>query len=972
MRCFVVITLLIACLANVTKAENCDYLLDVNSIYDEISNKKASISKIRQLQKYVGTAQDGQWGPQSEKAYAALLRMCGNPISSGKGREEFESKGANQGNSNWHPSIKTELHNTDITRASFQYVDEVLEHALALFKLDEVPNAGLNVIGESIDTDMEIPAVDCVKYLKNMASAFPKRHDDPAQVQRCNYFYRTNFFNGGREVFQEVLDHWAEQGHKVYNINYKSGDPSSSMAENANDIYSRQVTVAQISTTYALLYNHFNNHQAINEFLINWSLENQSNTKTGVPHCPFDNPPSFAKNYLKNPYKRDGCGSNVWRGSVAKIALGLQLNNNDLFIAGVKQFEINMSMYDENGIFVPYANRGWDSPGYAADNDEFINAIAIMLEDLGVDLYQVRVKDQTTVAELMRGHREWLNDPKKAQHYILGTLTSNGGVSVAFKNFKQAGPLDKWKEDKAFDEVELNLRVFHFLAKNADDKVLLNAISSKNAVSGLPVNHAWGQKSGFPVILATLSRRNLLRSWLDKISEPFTGDVDQDDLLKGSKPLKGEFTCSVQIRRYLQNESGISARSQIQIKNGRIQFLETEWSTGDQTADRNLLRKNAKLIITDGMKLNGYLPVYIWVGGPDQKTLVLREELVQTNKSKSPNGEVRVKIRDGLEFGIEISKCIIDQVQEDQASKDDYESIASDTRLQVVDLKKFEPMLGDFRCFVEFRRYSKDEVKILGTSEIYFSDGNVKFFDTDWRAGGSKADPQLLNKQSNLRLTKNRILKGSFPIYTMHGSSKKVTVGLTDEFIPFEQSNLPTGYGKIQLDNSLSVRLDVKNCTGSSETIVSTKTQNGDGASSKADIENASLKTGEIELLAGQHTCSLDINRTLKPQNDVGKIFESEVYINAGRLSFEEFEWRTGGGVVGLNAIKGSSLSITSAGDLVGEMPVYVMFGNDELVTVTLPSTLDKRNSIDIPEGKHTIIVRDGLELEFVVSNCEK
>ena len=56
----------------------------------------------------------------------------------------------------------------------------------------------------------------------------------------------------------------------------------------------------------------------------------------------------------------------------------------------------------------------------------------------------------------------------------------------------------------------------------------------------------------------------------------------------------------------------------------------------------------------------------------------------------------------------------------------------------------------------------------------------------------------------------------------------------------------------------------------------------------------------------------------------------------------------------------------------VGSDDDAVMFGNDELVTVTLPSTLDKRNSIDIPEGKHTIIVRDGLELEFVVSNCEK
>ena len=107
---------------------------------------------------------------------------------------------------------------------------------MAVFKLDEVPTLGLNVVGEAVDPNMEIPEVDCKKYLKNMASEFPERHDDPVQLARCNYFYRTNFFDGGREVLQEILDHWAEQGHEVYNINYKPGDPSSSVNEDANDI----------------------------------------------------------------------------------------------------------------------------------------------------------------------------------------------------------------------------------------------------------------------------------------------------------------------------------------------------------------------------------------------------------------------------------------------------------------------------------------------------------------------------------------------------------------------------------------------------------------------------------------------------------------------------------------------------------------------------------------------------------------
>ena len=59
----------------------------------------------------------------------ALTFKSGESKSFGKDSNEIERKDRGKGNPNWHPSIETELHNTDITRASFQYVDEALEHA---------------------------------------------------------------------------------------------------------------------------------------------------------------------------------------------------------------------------------------------------------------------------------------------------------------------------------------------------------------------------------------------------------------------------------------------------------------------------------------------------------------------------------------------------------------------------------------------------------------------------------------------------------------------------------------------------------------------------------------------------------------------------------------------------------------------------------------------------------------------------
>ena len=76
LRYFFSILLVFTCLANMAKADICDNLIEVNSIYDKVFQETASSKDVRKLQKYVGAAQDGRWGPKSDAAYARLLREC--------------------------------------------------------------------------------------------------------------------------------------------------------------------------------------------------------------------------------------------------------------------------------------------------------------------------------------------------------------------------------------------------------------------------------------------------------------------------------------------------------------------------------------------------------------------------------------------------------------------------------------------------------------------------------------------------------------------------------------------------------------------------------------------------------------------------------------------------------------------------------------------------------------------------------
>ena len=414
--------------------------------------------------------------------------------------------------------MRTSLHDADISSANFDFVDETFLSALKQFSEYGMPSYGWGVQGTdpgSSEREQEVKQFDCDVVMRNLQVEFMQKFDNPLYNQSCAYMFRRGLFSGGLEEIQALLDHWSSQEMGYYDISYNK----------ENTIYGRQVSITLMATTYAIFYDLFENHQAINAFFKQWLLSNERNRKHGEKRCPF----SYPRNYrTQGAYVVDACGSNHWRAAVSNIALGLRLQDRDLYISGIKHLEINLSMYDKDGIFVPYASRGWDAPGYAIDNDEHIGAVALMLETAGINLYAVRTSSGQTVQSLVEGNQAWLRDPEIASDYILGTLTCNATCEM-FNDFSQAGSLDQWKQDKIFTEQDILLRSFHYQLKYHPDRFpnTLDLASVWTEYNTLPGMYVWGQNNGFPLIFATMSRAGELGDYMASIASNDAGSDEQ-------------------------------------------------------------------------------------------------------------------------------------------------------------------------------------------------------------------------------------------------------------------------------------------------------------------------------------------------------------------------------------------------------------------------------------------------------------
>ena len=596
---------------------------------------------------------DGTWGRKTEIAIQRFYNEIGSnfdgQIDLGE-IADLEAANANYrnfGNKDWSPLIRTKLHDIKNLKASFTYINENLVNALIPYQLDAdtLPNLGFHPIGDppNVKWVKKPMDMDCTLVLKNMSPPDMSRWDAPLYAQNCNYYYRQNLFSGGAEVLQEIFDYWAEQPDGTFDLQ-----------PNGNDQYFKSTLMSSLATTYALFYDKFSNNQKIDVFLSDWMLNNQ--TLIGRKTCPFDAPETFTSSI----FNVDSCGSNHWRLAVANFALGLRLANKQLIISGVKHLEINLSMYDMDGIFTPYATRGWDSPGYAIDNNEYISSIALMLSEVGIDLYEMKIYDGRKVRELVKNHNAWLTNPALAEHYIVSSSTCNGGTCTEFKSLKDFGPLKQWKIDRQFEDFDILLRNFYYeITENGMDPIALVNLFPRNRSDQLPNMYVWGQTSSFPFIFATLESLGLLNEYLSPPEVQVDinkKEVDQE--VKNLELSKEQLECNISILRNLddgQNEMKIG-HAIMTTTNGSVELSKLELRTG--TKDYlNTISDEAELYLSKDGKIVGRILLPTMFGNNRLDILNFGSNFIPMIGGSGPEGRHSYQVEPGLDISIFVEWC---------------------------------------------------------------------------------------------------------------------------------------------------------------------------------------------------------------------------------------------------------------------------------------------------------------------------
>lgn len=587
---------------------------------------------------------DGAWGPETDRAmhrfYSEIGAVYDNELDAQDivNLEIATSYYRHFGNRDWLPQIRSELHDLDIKSAPFSYINEELIAALVGEQQFSEPNLGNHPIGEPPNVEwVQRPMdADCATVLRDMSPPDMSRWDAPLYAQNCNYNYRLKMFDGGIDALQAIMDHWASEPLGAFDL-----EP------NGDDSYFKSTLMASVGTSYALFYDQFKDHESIDRFITDWMLNNQ--TLIGKETCPFSNPESFTP----SRYNGDSCGSNHWRLAVANIALGLRLENRQLFIAGVKHLEINLSMYDADGIFTPYATRGWDSPGYAIDNNEYISSIALMLSEVGVNLYDLKIHDGRDIGSLIDGHNAWLTDPSLAEKYIITSPTCNGGTCTQIGSMEDLGPLDQWKIDRQFEDFDILLRSFHYqVTSNGADPVDLARIYPKDRGISLPSMYIWGQTSAFPYIYASLEYFDALQRYLNP--EVSALPIELSDV-----PLEtARMECNFEIRRKLIGEPDVNmiASGRLVAFEGRVKISEVEIRTGGMT-DQKMVMDTAALILSRDGRIIGDLTVYTMFGSNRKDSIRLGTDFRPSTINLGPEGSHLATIGNSMEINLFVQEC---------------------------------------------------------------------------------------------------------------------------------------------------------------------------------------------------------------------------------------------------------------------------------------------------------------------------
>jgi hypothetical protein len=161
--------------------------------------------------------------------------------------------------------------------------------------------------------------------------------------------------------------------------------------------------------------------------------------------CDYYSTSRLAKGLSSGQMSHDTCGSPMLKATTGAVALGLRLGNQDLFNAGIKNLKLLLKVFDDEGIFVPYASgRGATALGYSSEIPLHLGAWTELLDIAGYDFLEHVTPNGMSVKELLDAHIKVLNDPDMLLKYTAKNPAYGGKGGPTVAGFNKLSLIEKW------------------------------------------------------------------------------------------------------------------------------------------------------------------------------------------------------------------------------------------------------------------------------------------------------------------------------------------------------------------------------------------------------------------------------------------------------------------------------------------------------------------------------------------------
>lgn len=291
------------------------------------------------------------------------------------------------------------------------------------------------------------------KWKKNNDAHRRKREGDFC-IQKLGWWY---YKSRDTVPIRDVILSWATKQKPTFDVYQDDFNP---------DHYDAIALLTVFSSFYAVKYDEFEFSQSeriiVDDFVLNEMLTIPINLVGEPKNKIFCNPfkHSLIGKKEKPQVNLNTCGSNRWKTTIAQLLVALRLGNQDLFKQGVYNTRFKLALFDNQGIYVPWATRGalaWD---YSHDVTTMLSLLTEIYQAVGYDFLDHQLETGLFVHELFKKQFEIVDNVSILEKYAVRQYAVKGTNYNAWKKLSNDEKVRDWPKESLAYSAKVYIKKF--------------------------------------------------------------------------------------------------------------------------------------------------------------------------------------------------------------------------------------------------------------------------------------------------------------------------------------------------------------------------------------------------------------------------------------------------------------------------------------------------------------------------------